>query len=404
MKPFWEKIQRPTPRTTSQRRATTPSFWRNIRWAVGCGGLLVGLTGCGDSGSADVSVEPPVRGLLTVTIDESKRTTRRRYPGVLEPKDITSLSFEVGGKLGEVALKVGQPVAKGDVLAQLDLEQFNIAIKNKKASVDEAQALLNQDLDDERRQDQLFRRGSGTKVALDQARTDVRASRARLRQAEEALKSAEEDLVDAVLRAPFDGIVNSVDADSFSTVSAGAAIASIYRATAYEVSFSVNFDIVSELSVGTRAKVVLADDREVVLDAAVTELGKRADTVSSFPVIVGIEGSHPSIRAGMAVQVAFEFAIPGADGYLIPLTAAIPEGQIPDGAGPRQISPLEVYVFEPGSGTVTRRTVQMAGIRDNQLLIIRGLEPGEKVAVAGVPFLRDGMKVKPIDADTFGKN
>ena len=71
------------------------------------------------------------------------------------------------------------------------------------------------------------------------------------------LRRFEEDLADSVITAPFDGIINSVDADSFATVASGTAITSLYDASSYEVSFSVNFDTVAQLVVGTPAKVRL---------------------------------------------------------------------------------------------------------------------------------------------------
>ena len=212
--------------------------------------------------------------------------------------------------------------------------------------------------------------------------------------AQKALEAANEDLSDTTLEAPFDGIINSVDADSFATVSAGAAIASLYSASAYEVSFSVNFDVVSRLVVGTPAEIRLADEPSIVLDGVVSELGERADTVSSFPVVVTLREDHPLIRAGMSVEVGLQFKIQAAQGYLIPLSAAVMEGQIPPASGPQAVVDLEVYVFDEASSTVTRRPITMAGIRGNKFLVIDGLEPGEHVATAGVSFLREGMKVK----------
>ncbi|MEO1330655.1 MAG: efflux RND transporter periplasmic adaptor subunit, partial [Pseudomonadota bacterium] len=326
-------------------------------------------------------------------------TTQRRYPGVIEPSDITTLSFDVGGKLEEVSLSVGQRVEKGAVLAQLDLAQFEIDVRNKEAALQEAEVLLEQDQADFARQETLLQRGSGTRLARDEARTDLRASEARLRQAQEALKAARQDLEDAVLVAPFAGIVNSVDADSFATVSAGTAIASIYDASSYEVSFSVNFDTVSALVVGTPARVRLADDPDTTLDAVVSELGERADTVSSFPVIVQLRETTPLLRAGMAVEVALEFSLPAEAGFLVPMSAAIPEGELPERASPTQVSELELYVFDPNTSQVARRAVRMAGIRENKLLVIDGLEAGERIAIAGVTFLRDGMTVKLLETE-----
>lgn len=360
--------------------------------------LIFLLAACDDATTAPQMTEAPVRGLVTTIVKKAEQSTRRRFPGVLEPTDITSISFEVAGKLENLDLQVGQRVKKDDVLAQLDDTQFQADVESQIASVAESNALLEQAEDNLKRQQKLFEERVASKVTLDNAETDVRTNKANLTKSERALDNARKDLSRTTLRAPFDGIINSVDAESFQTVSIGSKITSIYNAASYEVSFSVNFVSVSQLVVGTPAIVRLADDPAVELKAVVSELGERADSVSSYPIVVKLQQAHPLIRAGMAVEVSLEFKLPTTSGYLVPLSAAITDKNIGDDANPNTPTPLEVYVFDPETSTVKRRGVTMAGMRENQFLIIDGLQPGERVATAGVSFLREGMRVKLIEA------
>lgn len=341
----------------------------------------------------------PVRGLVTVIVGATDDSITRKYPGVLEPAELNTLSFEVGGKLGRLNLSVGQRVTSGELLAELDSTQFAVAIENREASVVEVEARLRQLREDLARSEQLLERGAGTVVRRDQDATEVREAEAQLVQAQKDLALAQEDLSDAKLFAPFDGIINSVAVDSFATVSEGTAIAQVYEQNVYEVSFSVNFDTVAGLVVGTPATVRLADDPSIALMAVVSELGDRADTVSSFPVVVQLSEEHPLIRAGMAVEVSLEFNIPAEDGFLVPISAAVPDVDIPEVSGPTTVTPLDVFVFDPDSRTVQRRQVVMAGIRENKFLIIEGLSPGDRVASAGVSFLRDGMEVRLLESE-----
>lgn len=367
---------------------------------VRAGGLaaLIFLVGCLPE-EDDIPEVAPVRGLVTVTVGAVDDSILRRYPGVLEPGELNTLSFEVGGRLGRIDLSVGERVQAGKLLAELDSAQFVVAIENRTASVEEVDARLVQLRDDLARSEQLLERGVATRVQRDEDATEVRETEAQLVQAQKDLASAEEDLADTRLFAPFDGIINSVDVDSFATVSAGTTIATVYEQSLYEVSFSVNFETVAQLVVGTPAVIRLADDPSVALAAVVSELGERADTVSSFPVVVQLTEDHPLIRAGMAVEVSLEFGIEAAEGFLIPISAAIPDVEIPEVSGPVTVTPLEVYVFDPATGTVTRRQVKMGGIRENKFLIIEGLAAGELVASAGVSFLREGMAVNLIESE-----
>lgn len=361
-----------------------------VSWLLLAGFLLAGCFHEDDTSSE----APPVRGLITKIVQDVEETTIRRYPGVLEPGEVNLLSFEVGGRMGRMTLDVGQRVGEGEQLAGLDVEQFETQIENRQAAVEEAEATLAQAEADLGRSQQLLDRGAGTVVRRDEDRTSVIQNRARLTQAEKDLTAAEEDLADSKLYAPFDGIVDSIEVDSFATVAAGQTILSLYQQTDYEIAFSVSFDVIGRLVVGTPATVRLADDPSIELAAVVSELGERAGQVSSFPVVVRLEEVSPLIKAGMAVEVAFEFALPSARGHLLPISAAIPDVEVPEGAGPNSVVDLEVFVYDDSTRTVMRRQVTMAGIRENQFLIIDGLEVGERVAIKGVTFLREGMEVR----------
>ncbi|MEM6888559.1 MAG: efflux RND transporter periplasmic adaptor subunit [Pseudomonadota bacterium] len=354
---------------------------------------LMALAGCLPEEEDVTQAEPPVRGLITTLISESEEVTFRRYPGVLEPSEVNLLSFEVGGRVSRLELDVGERVVEGQLLAELEPEQFQTTIENRRASVEEAQATLSQSEADLARSEVLLTSGTITVVRRDEDATAVLQDRAKLTQAEKDLATAEQNFADAKLFAPFDGIIDALEIDSFATVSSGQTILSLYQQAEFEVSFSVSFDVVSQLVVGTPATVRLADDPSIALQGVVSELGERAGQVSSFPIVVQLTETAPIIKAGMAVEVSLEFALPAARGHLLPMSAVIPGTDIPEDAGPNSVIDLDVYVFDPDSETVQARKVTMAGIRDNRFLIIAGLDPGERVAVKGVTFLRDGMKV-----------
>lgn len=356
--------------------------------------LVLALGACWpEEDAAATDDTAPVRGLITTLVADVEEVTVRRYPGVLEPSEVNLLSFEVGGRLGRIGLDVGERVSAGQLLAELGPEQFETVIENRRAAVEEVAATLAQAEDDLQRSQALLDSGTITVVRRDEDATAAAQARAQLIQAEKNLSTAEQDLADSKLYSPFDGIVDALEVDSFATVSAGQTILSLYQQEEYRVSFSVSFDVISRLVVGTPATVRLADDPTVALQGVVSELGERAGQVSSFPVVVRLAEAVPIIKAGMAVEVALEFALPAARGHLLPMSAVIPGTDIPERAGPNDLIPLNVYVYDPATSTVQVRPVTMAGIRDNRFLIIDGLSPGEQVATKAVAFLRAGMEV-----------
>lgn len=352
------------------------------------------LAGCWpDDDDATGADEAPARGLKSVLVAETERSVLRRYPSVLQPSELTTVGFETAGRLTEIDLRVGQVVSEGEVLAHLDRTALDIQIASAEAAVEQARVAAENSAANLARQEELLSRGVVTSVVVDNASTEATQTAQALVQSERALDSARDNAENTRLLAPFDGVISSIDAQSFATVSAGAPIVTLYRSDKYEVSFTVNFDTVSRMAVGKVATLRLADAPDRRLRGVVTELGASADAVASFPVVVTVEDAPADIKSGMAVEVTLEFALPAESGFNIPISALVIEGDIPVRAGPTDPIPVRLFVYDADSQTVQKRDVTIGGIRENSVLVIAGLEAGERVASAGVSFLTDGQSV-----------
>ncbi|MEZ5872850.1 MAG: efflux RND transporter periplasmic adaptor subunit [Nitratireductor sp.] len=357
------------------------------------------LLGCQDQDNASGAQEPAVRGLKTVTIREQEETTTRRYPSVLQPADITTLSFETPGRIEQIDLKVGQRISSGEVVAKLDPRSLEIQVESSRAALSQAQAAVDNAVGDFERQEALFKEKVTTNAKLEQARANLDAARAQLDQSKKQLEGAEENLKKAILTAPFDGVVNSVEYEAFANVAAGSPVATIYSTDEFESSFSVSYDVNNRIAVGKKVQVRLADNPSVVIPGTISELGSRADTVSSYPIVVTLDKTIPEIKAGMAVEIAMELPIPLGEGFTLPLTALPMEGRLTQTGDANNVAETYVYVFDAADSTVKRRLIKIGGVRENKIIAVDGLEVGERVATAGVSFLRDGQKVKLIDSE-----
>lgn len=355
--------------------------------------LTVFISACSPDGDEKSTTGAVVRGLKTVLVSESERSILRRFPSVLQPSELSTVAFETGGRLKKIDLRVGQIVVKGETLAELDSKAFEIQMQSAQASVAQARVQAENSAANLERQEQLLEQEVVARAAVDNARTDATSTAQALIQAERALDSAKEASQDTALFAPFDGVISSVDAKSFATVNAGTPIASLYRADEYEVSFTVNYDIVNRLTVGKIATLRLADAPDRTLRGVVTELGASADTVASFPVVITVDDAPQDIKSGMAVEVNLEFELPSQLGFTIPISAAVIEGTMEGTRNPTEPSPIQMFVYDPDSQTVKKRQVMIAGVRENSVLVIAGLKAGERVASAGVSFLTDGQTV-----------
>ncbi len=353
--------------------------------------MIITLQGCQQD---EQPFEPPVRGVKTVTITSTSNTSVRRFPSVLIPADTTALAFEIDGRLGKNDLEVGQRVKQGEALLMLDQKALKLAVDETKAALSQARATAKNAASNYERQQALYDKRIISKATIDQANADMLATKARVEQTIKQLDTAKDRLKKSVLKAPYDGIINAVSVDSWATIDSGQVIARLYNPDQFEAQFAVSWDLVNRLSVGKSVIIRSADDPTVTLHAVITELGERADKVSSYPVIVTLQENSPRLKAGMAIEIAVEVNISKTPGFALPLSALSMEDDFPATITGENSVDGVMYRYDDETQTMQRRQVSIAGIRDNLVFVSHGLEPGDKIAVAGVAFIREGQRVK----------
>lgn len=359
------------------------------------------LVACSEQ--AEQKAPEVIRGLKSVKIEETASSNVRLFPSILSPSHLTNLSFKVAGQLQDISnIRIGQRVSKGDVLARLDPTELTLAEQSAKASLDQARANAKAASDDLARKQKLAKKGVIAKAALVQVQSRNDIAKAQIDQAEKQLEIAADNLAKAELKAPFSGVIAKVSAQSFTNISPGSPIASLYQDNDFEVAFSVPFEVSSEIAVGKKVTIRLSDLPEKIFEGYVKELGASADKIAEFPIVIAFSNSQSGLKSGMPVEVAIDLPVYGADkGYVVPLSVLAfdtPQPQSQNGK-PAEYENTEIFVYDPTSQTVKRRTVEIGGIRKNALLITKGVKPGEHVASAGVSFLRDGMKVKLLSSE-----
>jgi RND family efflux transporter MFP subunit len=348
--------------------------------------LLVVLEGCGEKKEAN---EQPVRGLRAYKVAPTAESRVRRFPSVLQPAEVSSLSFEIGGQLRAVSLTVGQKVQLGEVLAEIDPRSLQSQVDQAGAGVQQAQAQLDNAQSDFQRKEELLKRGVATQAAFEQSNATLLSSRAQLDQARRQLELANHNLDRSKLPAPFAGTIARVEVKSFAQVAAGQPVATLYSDDSFERSFLAPAASFQSLKVGQKVEVKVADKPDLSLKGEIKELGSKAEQVSAFPVVVRLANSAPGLNAGMSVEVTIEEPlVVGRSGFLVPLSVLVPEGgKVLQNTG-------TVFRYDEGSSTVKKSTITVGGIRDNRLVVVDGVKPGDILASAGVSYLSDGQKVK----------
>src|SRR3984893_4624332 len=292
---------------------------------VVCAVLVFGLQGCSEK--KQEATEQPFRGLRGYKVAAKTESRVRRFPSVLQPADVSSLSFEIRWQLKAVTLTVGQKVQLGDVLAEIDPRSLQTQVEQASAGVQQAQAQLDNAESDFHRKDELVKRGVATQAVFDQSRATLLSSRAQLDQARRQLELANHNLDRSKLLAPFAGTIARVDVKSFTQIGAGQPIVTLYSDDRFEMSFLWPSPTLQNLIVGQLVDVKVADLPALSLRGEIKELGSRAEQVSAFPVVVRLENSVSGLNAGMSVEVTIEEPlIGGGRGFFVPPRGLSPRG------------------------------------------------------------------------------
>ena len=363
-------------------------------------GLCLSLTACSsdDEANGEQRAET-VRAVKTEVVKTQPARRVRRFPAVLEAAQLVPLAFEVGGRIAAVSLRVGQAVSAGELLATIEPFELDLRLQQAEAALLEAEAAAANAREEANRQVTLSEKNLIAAVVKDRAVALAKQTEARSAQARSQVQILKKSRADAELRAPFDGVVNTVDVESFASVQAGQPVLTLYGEGELQAQILVSSEVAESLELGRAVTVAPAAGTTAPLPAEVTEIGRRAPAVSSFPVIVTLAQAPAVLRPGMAVEVHVEVDIAHAAGRIaIPLSAIVTDRSGPfEGAPPY---PAKAFVFVPGEGgrgTLALRGIAIAAAAEDRVFVADGLAPGDIVVTGGVPFLRDRQTVRLMD-------
>ena len=332
---------------------------------------------------------PPVeriRAIKTITVSEQASGKIRQFSGVVEAADSSSISFEVAGNVQKVKVDVGDRINKGQVLAALDPEPYQLTVAEIKAELVKARDNVTKTEAEYNRQKRIFEQGAGAQRRVEVSEFNYKAAKSAVDFQIARLNNAKRDLNRTVLRAPFDGAIANRYIDAFNEVARGQKCFDIFEFTGMEVAISIPEDAIDEIQMKQKGDIRFPVFADRTYQGNVTEISKVAGTANAFPIKLTVDDPDKRIRPGMTARVAL--LLSGGDqkaAYLVPISAISQRGGTQKGS---------VFVYDPNTSTVKKTPIEGSSVRGNSAVISGGVKEGDIIAVAGVSFLEDGQKVK----------
>jgi membrane fusion protein, multidrug efflux system len=337
--------------------------------------------------------QEPIRAVKVLTVGVDKFQSEHEFAGDVRARVDSRLGFRVGGKIVRRQAELGQRVKAGQVLAQLDPQDYQLAAEAARAQV--AAALTNRDLAaaDFKRYAALKDQNFISGAELERRDTTLKAAQAQLDQAKAQLASQGHQAEYTSLVADVSGVITAIEAEPGQVVSAGTPVVRIAQDGPRDVVFAVPEDKVAAIKPGSDVSVrVWAEN--ATLDGKVREVAASADPATrTYAVKVGLDASA-SPPLGATVYVSPKaLSLAGAPVIKLPTSALWKEGQ---GSA--------VWVLDKATMTVKSQTVQIATADGNDAVISGGLKPGMLVVSAGVHVLSPGQKVTIYQEKTSQSN
>jgi RND family efflux transporter MFP subunit len=286
--------------------------------------------------------------------------------GNFAPIQSLTLMSETQGQIQKVLKRKGDRVKAGELLLQVESNTMAADLATAQTNAEKAK----RDLE---RFENLAAGDAITKRQLEDARLAAKSTEGQLVAARQRLNKTR-------ITAPISGEINEIFVEVGSYLNAGTKLYDIVNVDKLKLQVKVSESEVLLINKGDKVKVKAAAGSGQEYEGTVTAIAAKADPTLKFDVEVEVKNAeNNNLRAGMYGTASFE-AAEQRDAQLLPREAIVGSIQNPS-----------VYVVKDQIASL--RQVRVGTVTQNQVEVLEGVQPGEKIVQNGQINLREGMKV-----------
>lgn len=332
-------------------------------------GLSTLLTGCDKAISEPV--DPQIKPVKLLAVEDLSVAESDAFLARIDATYRAQLSFQVGGEIKQLLVKMGEEVRKGDLLATLEPSDLQLALNAAQARYSLAKT-------EWQRAKQLHEKKLVSTDSYEQQETQYKAALANWEQAKTDLSYTE-------IHAPFDGVVSYTYVKPHQVVAEKQEILNLIDNRVLDVSFALPVTYVESLSLAQLKQaemwVTMDSEPNKRISGQFKEISTRPNPdTNSYQAVVTIDRPEDrNLLTGMTGQV--HIAKENIANLLL----------LPDSAWvTKQASQGEVWVMDSETQQVNRVTLTL----NAQGGVESGLDSNDYVVIAGVEHLVEGQTVK----------
>jgi membrane fusion protein, multidrug efflux system len=344
--------------------------------------ITLALAACGKEQPKKVEVRPVrVTSIRHLPSGETISLT-----GQIQATDQINLAFRIGGRVQERNVTVGDPVAPGQIVARIEPQDYQNALRSSEADLASAQAVLANAQSSERRQRELLGKGIAARASYDQAEQQLKTAQAQVASVQAKLQNAKDNLAYTELKSDVAGSVTAKGAEPGEVVAAGRMVLQVARQGGRDAVFNVPSQLIRRSPNNPEVTVSLSDDPAVVATGHVREVAPQADAATgTYVVKVSLDNPPDIMRLGATIMG--QVTIQSESVIQLPGTALTQSEGKP-----------AVWVVDPEKKTVSLLAVTVGRYDTSSIIVVDGLKDGDLVVTAGVQALRPGQEVRLLEA------
>ena len=366
--------------------------WAKPTFAVLAFALCPALLGCPSSQAAKtpdseeiVASLPETR--LRVRVEAVRLgalATHDRVTATVRAFHRSTITAEIQGRVLERSVEAGTTVERDGAILRLEDSRFELERRRAEASLASARTVLKHAERELARGDRLLREKAISTQRHDDLSHGVDRARDEFSLAEVARDTAQRNLADTRITAPFAGTVDSVSVDVGDFVAPGTPVATLVDLSKVRIFGGVTASEAARLVPGTKARVSFNDLGGETLEATLESVARVASAGDgTYTVELWMEDPLGRMRDGLVAQV--EISDPDEAPRLLARRTALL----------RRNGRPELYIVEGvGEDAVVRTRQVRTGRSEGQWIeILEGVEEGERVVWEGQFALADGVSV-----------
>jgi multidrug efflux system membrane fusion protein len=345
--------------------------------------LLFALVGCTHQ---DENRQPPLpRPVKAFRITDQSTKNDSQFPGEVRARFEMTLSFRVAGKIITRAVDIGEHVHKGQLLARLAPNDYQLAEQSLKAQLISAEADRKFSKDDLDRYQELLTQNIISQPELDRRRTQYINAQQKVTALQSQLNQAANQLAYTELLAERDGVITALEVETGQVVTVGQPIIKLTRLDEKEIHIDIPEHRVAGIALYQEVGVTLWADGDKQLKGRIRELAAAADPLSrTYRAKVTLLENSDNARFGMTATVWIPSNTPS--NLAIPLSAVFTSQNRP--------GQTSVWLVDEHSSTVKAVPVQIGVALPGDRTAVTGLAAGQLIVSAGVNRLIEGQTVR----------